>query len=150
MWRFPRNPLGPETLPFQFAFYLCRWNDQTSGDRKTKCGGSGNGLRAIGYSLFRIRGSKPYKGPDKGECVRKRTQEERTRTRNGLSSPAILNTLVVSSLQVRTAVFARSPSVGRVLWHSQYLAYRQGYETCPTATIPFTTVGCAFRVLEAC
>jgi len=35
VWRFPRNPLGLETLPFQFAFYLCRWNNQTSGDRKT-------------------------------------------------------------------------------------------------------------------
>lgn len=49
VWRFPRNPLGPETLPFQFAVYLCRWNVQTSGDRKTKCGGSGNGFRIIGY-----------------------------------------------------------------------------------------------------
>ena len=35
VWRFPRNPSGLETLPFQFAFYLCRRNNQTSGDWKT-------------------------------------------------------------------------------------------------------------------
>jgi len=50
VWRFPRNPSGHETLPFQFAFYLCRWNNQTSGDRKTKCGGSRNGFVHAGYS----------------------------------------------------------------------------------------------------
>ena len=32
VWRFPRNPLGLETLPFQFAFYLCHRNNQTSGE----------------------------------------------------------------------------------------------------------------------
>ena len=36
VWRFPRNPLGPETLPFQFAFYLCHRNNQTSGERGQK------------------------------------------------------------------------------------------------------------------
>ena len=36
VWRFPRNPLGLETLPFQFAFYLCHRNNQTSGERGQK------------------------------------------------------------------------------------------------------------------
>lgn len=45
VWRFSRNPSGHETLPFQFAFYLCRWNDQTSGDRETKSGGSRKRIR---------------------------------------------------------------------------------------------------------
>ena len=39
----------------------------------------------------------------------------RARTRNRLSSPATLNTLVVLSLQMGTAVFARPQTVGRVL-----------------------------------
>ena len=50
VWRFPRNPLGSETLPFQFAFYLCRRNNQTSGDRKTKAVRSGDGFVHAGYS----------------------------------------------------------------------------------------------------
>ena len=36
VWRFPRNSLGLETLPFQFAFYLCHRNNQTSGERGQK------------------------------------------------------------------------------------------------------------------
>lgn len=36
VWRFHRNPLGLETLPFQFAFYLCHRNNQTSGERGQK------------------------------------------------------------------------------------------------------------------
>ena len=53
----------------------------------------------------------------------------------------------VSSLQMRTAVFARQPSSRECFIAKAYLAYQQGCETCPTTTIPFTTVGCAFQVL---
>ena len=127
VWRFPRNPLGLETLPFQFAFYLCHRNNQTSGER----GKSGafeeriRTFRLLPFPLF--AGCERTFGQIKDVrwwrmlwIIRwsdfvKATRTERMRIRNRLSPPAILNALAVSSLQVRTAVFSRPLTVGCVL-----------------------------------
>ena len=89
VWRFPRNPLGLETLPFQFAFYLCHRNNIRR--EGTKAVRSGNGFAHSSYSRSSSSRKRTKLLADWDYMLVKATRTERMRIRNRLSSPAILN-----------------------------------------------------------
>ena len=151
------KPLGLETLPFQFAFYLCHRNNQTSGER----GKSGafeeriRTFRLLPFPLF--AGCERTFGQIKDVrwwrmlwIIRwsdfvKATRTERMRIRNRLSPPAILNapsgfqfasedSRFLSSADSRVCLIALSVSCTPTrLWDLS------------DDINAFTTVGCAFR-----
>ena len=104
VWRFPRNSLGLETLPFQFAFYLCHRNNQTSGERGQKrcVRETDSHIRATpvpslrqGERTFWVGNAVRWWRTDvrnyQMEWFVKATRTKRMRIRNRQSSPAILN-----------------------------------------------------------
>ncbi len=144
VWRFPRNPLGLETLPFQFAFYLCHRNNQTSGERgQRRCvRETDSHIQATPVPPFRqgerisgqirmFAGGEPMLEIIRWSDFVKETRTERMRQRNRLSPPAILNAPSGFQFASDDSRFLSSADSRACLVALSVILHRQDYMTCP-------------------